>query len=479
VRFPRAKSVLGLVAGGFLVVASPLIAAVIVAVLQVEHLAAESREAVLTAEVAAQQSRAIAEHLTAMERSLGQHAVLRDPGLYQAYLDRRRSFRLAVGHLAEARLGVSLSRKIADLQLAEEALYDHVGRQQRAVTDVTDLDQAFSGLAEAARVIAADIRGVIEREANNMSRSAAHLQQLLLVLAATVIPAAIGLALVFTMLINRPLASIKRAIAGLGAGDFASPVVVPGPRDLAGVGEQLDWLRRRIVALEGEKMGFLRRVSHELKTPLTSIREGVELLREGSGDPASGHDAPEILTIIRESSVRLQALIDDLLEFGKASMAADHEQRTEAPVRLADVIEEVTQKHRLSLLAKELRLNLDVSDVAVRGSRSQLATVLDNLISNAIKYSPQAGQIRVRACRQDATAVLEVHDDGPGIAAAERERVFEPFYQGRAASGARIKGTGLGLAIAREFLETNGGTIEFLDTSSGARVRAVLPAAGA
>lgn len=477
--FPRGKSILRLVATGFFVVAAPLVAAIVLAVLQVGQLAEQSRRAVLTAETATQQSRALVEQLTAMERSLGQFLVLGDAQLYDTYVERRKAFLSAAGSLARLDLGDAVHHHLRELYAGEAALNRRLARRGEEPAQVAELTSAFAGLAAHAAAITAESRNLVAREANQTRDEAARLQRQVVMFAAAAIPAAAVLALVAILLIIRPLAAIKRAIAKLGGGDFRSPVTVRGPRDLEDLGSQLDWLRRRTVALETEKLEFLRQVSHDLKTPLSSIREGAELLEDGGAKPANVRERIEIVRIIRESSLRLQDLIEHLLQFQRApALEAGNAAAGGKPVRLAEVLDQVIDKHRLTVRAKALRVGTQVPEVMVRADPLQLATVLDNILSNAVKYSPQGGAVRVTARSEGGCAILEVEDDGPGVAHEERERVFDPFYRGRTRASARVGGTGLGLAIVKRLVEANGGTVEFLDSPCGARVRATLPAAG-
>jgi two-component system sensor histidine kinase GlrK len=410
-----------------------------------------------------------------MERSIGQFAVLGDTDLERAYAERREAFLLASGNLALFDLGPSARNELRDLVAEEARLHERIVREPGRFGDIAELAGAFARLDDRARAVAAESRTLVQSEVSRTRNAAAKLQRLLIVLASTAIPAAIGLALISIMLINRPLAAIKLAIAGLGSGDFRSPVKVSGPQDLQELGDQVDWLRRRIVALENEKMNFLRQVSHDLKTPLSSIREGAELLNDATGETANRRETTEIVRIIRESSLRLQALIEDLLQFQRSPSPG---QEAQPVVLLKDVIDQVIDKHKLTLLSKDIRVELSTSDIAARGNPVELATVLDNIISNAIKYSPASGAIRVIARGDGGKAIVEVEDDGPGVAADERERVFDPFYRGRARGTARVNSSGLGLAIVKRLIEANGGTVEFLDSVSGARVRASLPVAG-
>ncbi|HZC02975.1 MAG TPA: sensor histidine kinase, partial [Gammaproteobacteria bacterium] len=108
----------------------------------------------------------------------------------------------------------------------------------------------------------------------------------------------------------------------------------------------------------------------------------------------------------------------------------------------------------------------------------KLRVVLDNLLSNAIKYSPEGGHIRIVLIRRSGQVVLEVQDAGPGIDPDEHDKVFEPFYQGRAVYRGHIKGTGLGLAIAQEYIKAHGGKIAIIDQKHGACFRVTLPGAG-
>jgi two-component system sensor histidine kinase GlrK len=127
-------------------------------------------------------------------------------------------------------------------------------------------------------------------------------------------------------------------------------------------------------------------------------------------------------------------------------------------------------------MTKGLKLQAEVRAVTVAGDEEKLGTVVDNLLSNAVKYSPPGGVIRITLQEAAAGAVLDVSDSGPGIEAADREQVFEAFYQGAAAREGHVQGTGLGLSIAREYVLAHKGTIEIVkDAVPGTHVRVTLP----
>ena len=291
-----------------------------------------------------------------------------------------------------------------------------------------------------------------------------------------VIPAALVLAVFGTLSIARPVRQIDRAIRRLGSGQFDDPVQIRGPRDLEELGERLDWLRLRLLDLDAQKVRFLRHVSHELKTPLTAIREGAQLL----SDQVTGQLTPaqeEIAAILCKSSMQLQRHIEALLSFNTIVQGLD-KPVTEEPVEVGPLLEQVLGDQVVSIKSKGLRVEADPSALTVPGDREQLRVVLDNLLSNAIKYSPAGGRIRVRLRQQDHQAVIEVHDEGPGIDSEERTKVFQPFYQGSAVYNGHVKGTGLGLAITQEYVRAHRGSIEVAEARQGACLRVTLPLSG-
>ena len=156
---------------------------------------------------------------------------------------------------------------------------------------------------------------LIDREVEAMRDTADRAQRITFWQLLALVPVVMFLVIGFSILITRPIRQIDAAIRRLGGGQFRVPVAVSGPQDLEQLGERLEWMRRELLDVEEQKNRFLRQVSHELKTPLTALREGAELLSE----EAVGKLTPEqreIAEILRHNSVELQKLIEDLLSFG-------------------------------------------------------------------------------------------------------------------------------------------------------------------
>jgi len=278
---------------------------------------------------------------------------------------------------------------------------------------------------------------------------------------------------IFTILITRPLQQMDKAIRRLGEGDFSKPAHIVGPTDLEQLGERLDWMRTRLVEVEQDKNSFLHHISHELKTPLTAIREGAELLNEevvGNLNAQQG----EIVAILRDNTLRLQKLIENLLDFNVASSRGS--QLHVEQVALGTLIESVLTDHKFATLARQIELKIDLQPTEIAGDRAKLQTLVDNLVSNAIKFSPEQGCLRILLEQQGDQVVLEVADSGPGIPEEERSRVFDAFYQGSSSAIVHVRGTGLGLSIAREYARAHQGSIEVIDSEGrGTCLRVVLP----
>jgi len=217
-------------------------------------------------------------------------------------------------------------------------------------------------------------------------------------------------------------------------------------------------------------------VSHELKTPLTAVREGAELLRDNVGGKLSPEQR-EIVRIVRENSLSLQKLIEDLLTYHQTRAM---EPQTVGPVLMPDVVRRVLKEQKLAALARMVTFDANLKPALIVGNADKVRTIVDNLVSNAVKYSPRSASVIVSLVTERDFAVLDVIDHGPGIDAEDRQQIFDSFYQGKPPVDGRVKGSGLGLAIAREYALAHGGRIEVqdrVDRKRGARFRLWLPLA--
>jgi two-component system sensor histidine kinase GlrK len=290
------------------------------------------------------------------------------------------------------------------------------------------------------------------------------------------IPSALLMIAGFTYLLVRPIRDLDEAIHRLGEGKLAKRISVSGPRDIEMLGEQLDWLRQRLISLEDQKTRFFQHVSHELKTPLTALREGSDLLSDEVVGKLTDEQR-EVAQILKQNSLTLEKLIQDLLTYSQ-TQSADRLGRKTAldikPLQLRDLIDQVINAQRLAVVAKSITVKRECEKIPFQGDIEKLRVVIDNLFSNAIKYSPVGGTIVLRLVKHKEQAVIEVIDSGPGIPMEDRDRIFDPFYRGKNAAIPGVKGSGLGLAIVRDYVEMHHGTVKAI-AAAGAHIRVILP----
>jgi signal transduction histidine kinase len=237
----------------------------------------------------------------------------------------------------------------------------------------------------------------------------------------------------------------------------------------------LTYQNEQLVELDRLKDEFVSSISHELRTPLTSISGYVELmLEEATDDDTRAH-----LVIVERNADRLLALVTDLLFTARLQDGRLELERHE--VQLEQLVREAIESARPRAESSAVTLSVELEDVPVLlGEDARLAQLLDNLISNAIKFTPAHGKVTVRLRATGDTVCLEVTDTGIGISDAERERLFERFFRSQGALERQIPGTGLGLYISKAIVEAHGGRIAVQSAEGeGTTFIVELPAAAA
>jgi two-component system sensor histidine kinase VicK len=227
--------------------------------------------------------------------------------------------------------------------------------------------------------------------------------------------------------------------------------------------------------LEQSRREFVANVSHELRTPLTTIKSYLEALDDGALDDRQLAD--RFIGVTRNETERMIRLVTDLLHLSRL----DSRQAilSKEPTDIVDMLEEVADRFSFQLQQREIAIAIHVEEgiPAVRMDPDQIDQVLDNLMSNAIKYTPEGGSIEI-AVRKTENQMLQIaiKDDGIGIPKKDLERIFERFYRVDKARSRSMGGTGLGLSIAREIVKAHGGAIELeSEMTRGTKVSFTLP----
>jgi two-component system sensor histidine kinase GlrK len=450
-----------------LLVALPLLAAIGYASLKLDDLARRSGEVMRQAAQAATLGRALPEDLDRMERSLRQYPVLRDRALLLDYAAVREDWRQRAMGYAAIPLAQPVAREIAALVTREDAAYARLGERAAGLPALT---RAVVDARQRIGPLLAQVDRLAETENRNFQAQAETARRHLKFAVATALAAAGILLLWSRRTMERLWSRFERAVLALGEGRLDRSIRLKGPKDLQRVGRRLEWLRRRLKALEEQRTLILRHVSHELKTPLAAIREGTSLLTEGAVGPLSD-DQAKIVGIMHGNVLRQQTLVESLLKLQRAGFAGERVEPQ--PVRLDALVEQVLATHQLVARNKRLRLSGSLAPLEVSGGPEQLTAIVDNLVANAIKFSPDGGRIDVSIRRDEGLAAIDVIDEGPGIPATERDHIFEPFYRGEAARG--VAGAGLGLALSQQFARAHRGELTLLASQAGAHFRVTLP----
>jgi two-component system sensor histidine kinase GlrK len=473
----RPRSIFSLILLGFMAVLLPFVLAVVAAVVQVDRFAEQSRLAVVNVRSATEDSRTLVEQAEAMQRALGQFIVRGDSDFLAIYRSRRTEFRAALEHLIALELPDIDPSRLRDLADEEAAVFGSVVAPNRLAGSV-ERDAAMDALSSvAARSVEVldETDGLVAERTAEVTARAEALQRTLLVIAAAAVPATAILIVIFTVVITRPMGALGAAIRRLAAHELDGKIAVRGPRDIEALATELEGLRRRIKSLEQQRANFLQHISHELKTPLTTIREGSELLTESLGDTSP--EEAEIARLLRRSGLHLQRLIEDLLRFARTQELAGDLEFAPA-VDLKRLVEESIGSFSVLIDSRSLAVDTGLAELSARCDMAKLRIVVDNLLTNAIKYTPENGRIAVSLSAEGPSAVIDIRDSGPGIEPEDRERIFEPFWQGRTPYESSVKGTGLGLSIAKDYVEAHGGSIELVESPGGAHFRVSLPLSG-
>ena len=470
-RFTVATSVRRLILLGYILVVLPLMIALISTIYQVDSLSRQMQKTLFETSSTTESSRIIISQVLNLERTAGQYWVLREAALLQRYQVQRQQLLNRIESFRENELNPVILERIAQLTSAEEELYKKLKQAAKESNGASELNN-LSDLSALVSVLPEDISRNVSEKSGAMSARIDNVERLLLFQAVALIPLALLIATVFSVLITRPLQQLGHIINKLGSADFTNPVSVEGPQDIQQLGRRLDWLRLQLAELDQQKLVFLQHVSHELKTPLTAIREGIALLQDRVAGPLTP-DQAEIVDILHINDLQLQKEVEALLDF---NLALNQEKPNNAELILFDeLIENTIAKHQLEIMSRSITMYTNLAKISLKGNRVQLTTVIDNLLSNAIKHSPKNSAIEISLIEHKQHAQLDIIDNGPGIAPLDEMRIFEPFYQGSHAPQGSVSGTGLGLAIANRYVLLHHGSINVIKSKNGAHFRIYLP----
>jgi signal transduction histidine kinase len=273
--------------------------------------------------------------------------------------------------------------------------------------------------------------------------------------AALIIAAALAvlslLALLFARQMAKPIQHFADAVQAVGVDPQSAPVLEEGPRELRGAARAVNAMQARLRALIADRTKTLAAVAHDMRTPLMRLRLQAE------------HAAPEQRDKMAKEIGEVEALVASFIAFARDDPAEEARVRVDLTALLQSSADDHAEHGRNVSFANGER-------VVITGQSLGLKRLFGNLIDNALRYGSSA---RIALSHGENEVIVDVDDDGPGVPAAQRESVFEPFVR---LNDEGPRGAGLGLAAARSIARAHGGEVTILDCESGARVRVTLPA---
>ncbi len=268
--------------------------------------------------------------------------------------------------------------------------------------------------------------------------------------------AAMTIALILSHVITKPMATLTRGIQRMGRGDLSVRVPVKGSGEMRRMAETFNVMSEKLKMLDQSRNQFVSNASHELKTPLATMKILLEnIIYQPEMDAEVRTD---FLSDINSEINRLNLIISDLLTL--VSMDSKSTRLNRETFKFADIVTDVAR--RLSVVSDKRRqdIKLQISDSCeMYADFAKLTQVVYNILDNAIKYTPEGGQIRVRLIRSGRDAILSVTDNGPGIPKADQPHIFDRFYRVDKARSRETGGTGLGLSIVNQLVLMHGGSV--------------------
>jgi len=437
----------------FLLILLPLLVLAWQAWQSLNALSAQAALTNRTTLIDARRSEAMTNAALEMERSYRQYCVLDDRMLANVYQNQRKRY----SEMLDAHAGV----------LPDDKLYQALRQDINALAQLQCLNSGpdtmsalrLEAFANANTEMVQATRAVIFSRGQQLQQEIAERGQFFGWQALVLFLVSLVLVLLFTRMIIGPVKGIERMINRLGEGrSLGNTVVFTGPRELRSVGQRIIWLSERLAWLESQRHQFLRHISHELKTPLASMREGTELLADEVAGPLTPEQG-EIVEILDASSRNLQKLIEQLLDYNRK--LADGIPELER-VELAPLVDMVLSAHSLPARAKMMHTELALSTPACLAEPMLLMSVLDNLYSNAVHYGIESGTIYIRSFTHGSRVCIDVANTGNPIPDDEKTMIFEPFFQGSHQRKGAVKGSGLGLSIARDCIRRMQGELNLV-----------------
>jgi len=479
--FKKFLSLKTFIVSGLLITVIPVFLSVIFAVLSIREISAIGNSA--NAEVFTQTKTigVVLQKAADVERKARLFVLLSEPALrepyeQQSYENTRLAFKQALKDVLNLQVENKIVLLIKELSEKEELIYQQIISAENTGNPGLSIDDAFQGLREAATNLSREFEKVVEQKFTGFRQRSTLLEQDMFVKGGGLL--LITLIFIVTLLytVTPSTRQLAEAIRRLAAGELTDEIVVNGPTDLRALGNCLESLRTHLTDLEDAKQLFMQSVALEFDEALNSLHTDMELLVEQT-DRQVSHELHVTAQMLCKKVAKLKSVSQDLARFSQINAkSVEHDKEM---VNMKQLAESILESYHAQLQAKAITVMKLLRPVEIFGVYEQLQNIFTQLLANAVRYSPQGGEIRIMLRDFNDQLELEVEDEGPGINADNSAFVFEPFFRSKpAATGDFEQGTGLGLAFVREYVANHHGKVEILASrqdQAGTRILVQIP----
>lgn len=440
---PANLSLMQLVLLGFAGVVLPLVLLVVQATSAYRELSTQAGLNAREAVAFTRRSQSLQTLALDMERLSRQYLVVEDPTLLELLTSQLSSFEQLVKQ----------SYLLFPVTSAQESLEALLGEQPEEFSNF----EYFSRLVDLTEALTSQTQQSVDKRLQAMQQQLEALQEQLIWQFLLLVSLSLLLVIFFTWRLLRPIDYLQKRIGSLANShnNNKTKPLQEGPTELIQLDLRLNWLEEQLDEIEQQKAQFLRHISHELKTPLASIREAGDLLHEevlGELTPSQ----KEVTGLLEQNSRRLQQLIEQLLDY---NLLQGKKQLDFAPIKLDRLIQQLLEPWQPLLEKRTQQVTQPEAGLKLEGDISLIRSALDNLLTNALHYGDAAYPIKIRAGITATSQWIEVENAGDAIPPQEQAKLFEPFYQGSSRRKGAVKGSGLGLSIAADCMKAHGGQL--------------------
>lgn len=476
-KFKKLLSLKSLIILGFMITVIPLFLGVIYAGYGLRETAELGRT--INSQVFEQTKiiRLVLQKASDIERKARLFVLLSDPALRQpyereSYESARTSFKQSLNDLLKLHVDNKIALLVNELSEKENLIYQQIISSESDNQFKLPIDEAFQGLRESSNTLSREFEDHVEHTFNELHQLSKSLEQGLMIKGGILLLLIFGVVFAFLRVLSQSMHQLDTAIRRLGAGELQDPIEVTGPADLHYLGERLEWLRTHLIALESSKQQLMHNLAREIEQPLQVIRDNSNQITN-----ANGSISPLLNNELEAGLEKLQSVSEQLLKYSQLQTTANPAKNQN--LDMCDILEMTLSSFSEVIADKSLRINKLTRPTPIVGIAQQCQGIVEELIANAIEFSPQNGEIRILLRDSGDWVELEIEDDGPGINAESRQRVFEPFYRNNPSSDSKDQENhGFGLAMVKEYVAHHQGKIEFIDPRQGhlgARIRVLIP----